>query len=287
MIVGFEDYAGQGRALAAALAVPLGLAQVHRFPDGESKVSLPAALPRQVVICRSLDHPNDKLIELMLAATAARELGAEHLTLVAPYLCYMRQDAAFAPGEAVSQRIVGEFLAGLFDRVITVDPHLHRTPRLDLVVPAKQTIALSAAQAMGEFLRGRIPDAFVLGPDAESEPWAAAVAGPGALQFAACNKTRNGDRDVEIRLPPVPLGGRAVVLVDDVASTGHTLATATRLCLQLGAASVDVLVTHALFVGDAVADLRRAGVRDIWSTDSVTHASNVLPLARVIASALA
>ena len=107
------------------------------------------------------------------------------------------------------------------------------------------------------------------------------------MQFAACNTPRNGDRDVEIRLPPVPLGGRAVVLVDDVASTGHTLATATRLCLQLGAASVDVLVTHALFVGDAVADLRRAGVRDIWSTDSVTHASNVLPLARVIASALA
>jgi ribose-phosphate pyrophosphokinase len=286
MVVGFEDYAGQGSALAAALAVPFELARVHRFPDGESKVTLPAALPRQVVICRSLDHSNDKLVELMLAATTARELGAEHLTLVAPYLCYMRQDAAFAPGEAVSQRIVGQFLAGLFDRVVTVDPHLHRTPRLDLVVPAKQAIALSAAQAMGEFLRGRVADAFVLGPDAESEPWAAAVAGPGGLQFAACNKTRNGDRDVEIRLPQVPLGGRAVVLVDDVASTGHTLATAAKLCLQQRAASVDVLVTHALFVGDAVADLRRAGVRDIWSTDSVTHASNVLPLASMIANAL-
>jgi len=286
MVVGFEDYAGQGKALAAALAMPFELARVHRFPDGESKVRLPATLPRQVVLCRSLDHPNDKLVELLLAATTARELGAEHLTLVAPYLCYMRQDAVFAPGEAVSQRIVGEFLAGLFDRVVTVDPHLHRTPRLDLVVPAKQAIALSASQAMGEFLRGRIPDAFVLGPDAESEPWAAAVAAPGGLPYAACNKTRNGDRDVEIRLPQVPLGRRAVVLVDDVASTGHTLATAARLCLQQGAASVDVLVTHALFVGDAVADLRRAGVRDIWSTDSVTHASNVLPLASMIADAV-
>ena len=287
MLIGFHDYERQSRDLAAALGAPLEFARVHRFPDGESKLTLPVPLPADVVFCRSLNAPNDKLVELMLAANAARELGAERLTLVAPYLCYMRQDTAFSPGEAVSQRIAGTFLAGLFDRVLTVDPHLHRTARLSDAVPAREVVSLSAAGEMGAFLQARFEDAFVLGPDAESLQWAAAVAAPGGFEVAACQKTRTGDREVEVRLPEIALAGRAVVLVDDVASTGRTLATAAGHCARRGAKSVDVMVTHALFVGDAVAELRRAGVREIWSTDSVTHASNVLPLAGTIARGLA
>jgi ribose-phosphate pyrophosphokinase len=286
IIIGFDDYAGQCRGLAAALGVPLEFARVRRFPDGESLVKLPSSLPEDLVFCRSLDQPNDKLIEMMLAARTARENGARELTLVAPYLCYMRQDAAFHPGEAVSQRIVGRFLADLFDRVLTVDAHLHRTQRLEAAVPARSAIALTAAPAIGEFLRERAPDAFVLGPDSESGQWAAAVAVPGRLEHAVCSKTRRGDHEVEIRMPAVALSGRRVVLVDDVASTGRTLAAAAVQCLARGAAGVDAFVTHAILGGDAVAVLRRAGVREIWSTDSVTHTSNVLPLAALIAGHL-
>ena len=286
IIIGFDDYAGQCRSLAAALGVPLELAQVRRFPDGESLVRVPASLPEEAVLCRSLDRPDAKLVELMLAARAAGELGARRLTLVAPYLCYMRQDAAFHPGEAVSQRIIGRFLADLFDRVVTVDPHLHRTHRLDTAVPARSALALTAAIAIGEFLREHAPDAFVLGPDSESAQWAAAVAVPGRLESAVCTKTRHGDRDVEVRLPAVALAGRRVVLVDDVASTGRTLATAASQCLDRGASGVDVFVTHAILAGDAAAELRRAGVGQLWSTDSVAHASNVLPLAGLIAEHL-
>jgi ribose-phosphate pyrophosphokinase len=286
IIIGFDDYAGQCRGLATALGVPLEFAQVRRFPDGESLVSVPASLPEEAVLCRSLDRPDAKLVELMLAARAARDIGARHLTLVAPYLCYMRQDAAFHPGEAVSQRIVGRFLADLFDRVVTVDPHLHRTARLGAAVPARTAIALTAASAIGEFLRERAADAFVLGPDSESEQWAAAVAVPGRLEHAVCSKTRRGDRDVELRLPAVTLAGRRVVLVDDIASTGRTLAAAAAQCLDRGASGVDVFVTHAILGGDADAQLRLAGVGEVWSTDSVTHASNVLPLAGLIAGHL-
>jgi ribose-phosphate pyrophosphokinase len=102
-----------------------------------------------------------------------------------------------------------------------------------------------------------------------------------------CRKLRRGDRDVVVDVPPARIAGRAVVLVDDMASTGTTLAVAARRCLALGAATVDTLVVHGLFVGDAVADLRRAGVRNVWSTDSVLHATNVLPLAGLLAGALA
>lgn len=286
IVIGFEDYAGQGRGLAAALGVPIEFAQLRRFPDGESLVRLPATLPAEVVFCRSLDQPNDKLVELMLAAWTAREQGARRLTLVAPYLCYMRQDMAFHPGEAISQHIVGGFLAGLFERIVTVDPHLHRTEHLAQAVPAQRADALTAAHAIGEYIGHRIQNAFVLGPDSESEQWAQAVAAPGGLQHAVCTKVRRGDREVEIRMPEADLSGRHVVLVDDVASTGRTLAAAARLALARGAASVDVFVTHAILGGDAAAELRLAGVRETWSTDSVSHASNVLPLAPLIADQL-
>ena len=114
-ILGFSDYAEPSQRLASELGARHALIDVHRFPDGESKITMPPALAGHLVFCRSLDHPNDKLIELLLAARTARASGATTLTLVAPYLCYMRQDIAFHPGEAISQRIVGRMLADMFD----------------------------------------------------------------------------------------------------------------------------------------------------------------------------
>ena len=127
LVLGFPSYTAQARGIAAKAALGYADIALRRFPDGESLVRLPDTLPEQVVFCVSLDDPNAKLIELELAAQTARSLGARTLTLVAPYLCYMRQDSAFRPGEAVSQRIIGALLARHFDSVITVDAHLHRT----------------------------------------------------------------------------------------------------------------------------------------------------------------
>ena len=124
LILGFPDYEQQAHDLASALDAPVCIVDLHRFPDGESLVRIPASLPQRVVLFRTLDNPNNKLIELMLCSTTARALGAKHITLVAPYLCYMLQDQAFHPGEAVSQRIVGQFIETLCDSLITVDPHL-------------------------------------------------------------------------------------------------------------------------------------------------------------------
>ena len=287
LVLGFADYAAPAQRLADRLRVPCGQVTVHRFPDGESRVTVPVPVPARIALCRSLDRPNDKLVETILAAAAARQHGADTVTLVAPYLPYMRQDAEFTPGDAVSQRIVGALLAERFDAVVTVDPHLHRVATLGEAVPAKRAIALSAAALFGDYLAPRAPDALLVGPDEESAQWLAAAAAGHRFETAVCRKVRRGDRDVAVDVPPAHLAGRAVVLVDDMASTGTTLAVAARRCLALGAATVDALVVHGLFVGDAVGDLRRAGVRHVWSTDSVLHATNVLPLAGLLAGALA
>jgi ribose-phosphate pyrophosphokinase len=91
---------------------------------------------------------------------------------------------------------------------------------------------------------------------------------------------------VDVSLPDSDVRGRAVVLMDDVASTGRTLAVAARAALAQGAASVDVVVTHALFVGDALDQVRAAGVRHVWSTDCVPHVSNVITVVPLLATAI-
>ncbi|MGA8261451.1 MAG: ribose-phosphate diphosphokinase [Arenicellales bacterium] len=285
-VLGFPEYAGQSKKLAAELGVPCELVDIHRFPDGESRVRLPIGLPPHVVFCRSLNQPNDKLVELTLAAGTARELGARRLTLVAPYLCYMRQDTAFEPGEAVSQAIVGRWLGGLFDRVITVDPHLHRTATLDKALPDTEAIALSAAPLMADYVRG-LPDVPVLvAPDGEAEQWVAQIARLSGAAFSVATKQRRGDRDVSVELDDGKLEHRVAVLVDDIISTGETMAAAVRLARSAGAREIHCLVTHPLFCEGALERLTEAGAHTIISSDSISHDTNRLRLAPLIAPAV-
>ncbi len=286
LLLAFDDEARLAGALATELGWRLAMIDRHPFPDGETRLRLPPRLPAHTVLLRGLQQPNAKLAELMLAAAGARELGAERLTLVSPYLAYMRQDIAFTPGEVVSQRHLGRLLAAWFDAVITVDPHLHRVATMDEVVPGRRGVALSAARLMGAWVAARVPGALLIGPDEEAGQWVGVAAEAHGLQHAVCRKQRHGDRDVDVALPSVDVAGRAVVLFDDVSSTGHTLVAAARGVLSQGAASVDTAVTHALFVDDAVAQVHAAGVRHVWSSDCVPHPSNVVTVVPLLAAAL-
>lgn len=286
MLLCFEDEQAIARRAADATGLSLACITRHRFPDGELRLRLPDPLPPQVVIWRGLHRPNEKLVELLLAARTARTLGVRHLSLVTPYLAYMRQDMAFRPGEAISQRVVGAFLADLFDAVITVDPHLHRVATLEEAVPVRNAIVLSGAPLLSDFIAGQRQDVVLVGPDEESLQWVAQAAQRHQWAHSVCRKTRHGDHHVDIELPSLPVAGRAVVLMDDVASSGHTAAQAAWGLLRAGAASVDVAVTHALFADGATELLYEAGVGTIWSTDTIPHPSNAVSIVPAMADAL-
>lgn len=286
ILLHFDDETALAGRIAVAADMPLACVVRHRFPDGEIRLRLPAILPPRVILLRSLNDPNEKLVELLLAARTARELGAVCVELVAPYLAYMRQDVAFAPGEAISQRIVGSLLGSLFDGVVTFDPHLHRVDRLDAVVPVRRALALSGAPLLADLIASKLKNPLLVGPDAESRQWVATAAARHGFDSAVCAKVRHGDLDVSIELPPLDARGRNVVLIDDVASSGRTLARATALLLARGAATVDVAVTHALFAGDALQFMATAGVREVWSTDCIAHPSNAVGIAPLVAEAL-
>ena len=279
LVLGFAESAVLADAIARHLNTDCAVIDIHTFPDGESRVRLPTGLPPKVVLCRSLDHPNDKLVELLLAAQCARELGATEVSLVAPYLCYMRQDRAFQPGEAVSQRIIGRLLAQICDGLVTADPHLHRVHSLAEAVPVSPAVAISAAPLMGEFLAARSTAPLLVGPDRESEQWVSEASRRAGLDYVVAHKTRHGDRSVSVELPARDYAGVPTVLVDDVASSGHTLAEAARYYQH-------ELRHHPLFAGDALAVLRAAGVSEVWSSDSIAHPSNAFSLAPALAAAV-
>ncbi|WP_298832231.1 ribose-phosphate diphosphokinase [uncultured Piscinibacter sp.] len=290
MLLAFADERELATRLAGEIGCELAFVDEHRFPDGEIRLRLPPVLPERVVVLRGLQQPNDRLVQLLLTARTARTLGARRLTLAAPYLAYMRQDIAFQPGEAVSQRIVAGFLGGLFERVVTIDPHLHRIASLDEVMPGAQGVALTAAPLLGAWIAAQWPAAsppLLVGPDEEAEQWVRAAGEATGLQGVICRKTRRGDRDVVVELPAHEVAGREVVIIDDLASTGHTLVQAATMLRERGVTAIDVAVVHALFGGNAVELLKANGIRRIWSTDAVPHASNVISVAPLLARAIA
>ena len=286
LVLSLPDYLEPAQRLASKLGSTYQTIGVHRFPDGEYRVTVPTQATGHIIICQSLDHPNEKLVALLLAIQALRSGKVERISLVAPYLCYMRQDKAFHPGEAISQQVIGRFLAELVDDLITVDAHLHRVETLQQAVPLKNAINLSAASELGAFLRQQHIQPLLLGPDSESQQWVQQIAAEGNYEWAVATKQRHSDVDVCITLPEINFQNRTIVLVDDVISTGHTLAQTTTELNKAGAKHVYCLVTHALFADGALELLHETGIKDIWSSDSINHPTNIINLAELFTTQL-
>ena len=274
--------------LASRLGLSLQEIALHRFPDGEMRVTVGRAASTTIIYA-SLDQPNDKLVAILFAAEALRRGGTRRLVLLAPYLCYMRQDAAFHEGEAISQKAVGRLLAATVDRVITVDAHLHRTTDIRAVFPGIEAENLSAMPAIANALRitGIDPATIVVGPDAESRPWVSDLAGRLGLAHAVAQKIRRGDRAVDIGFAePASVAGRPVLLVDDIVSSGGTLIACAKALSAAGAKAIDAVITHALFPPEMAIEFADSGIRSIRSTSSVPHPTNAIPLDDIFVAAL-
>jgi len=273
--------------LGAALGFACTAVAVHRFPDGESLVRVGRSDPAALLYC-SLNSPNAKLVEVLLAASALRNMGARHVVLVAPYLGYMRQDRAFEEGQAVSQRVIGELIASALDGLVTVDPHLHRTPRLADVVPGIVAVNVPAAATIAGALAAFVsPGTLLVGPDEESRQWIEAVAAPLGLEAMTGRKVRHGDRKVEIELPDINrVSGRSVVLVDDLVSSGATLIDCARQLRNAGAVSTAAAATHCLASEADLATLAAEGIGPLLATDTVPSPISSISMAGALAAAI-
>lgn len=274
-------------SLAGMLRADVGPVKFHHFPDGETYVRFDTDVTGKTVwlVC-TLDRPDPKFVPLMITAETAKDLGASRVGLIAPYLAYMRQDTRFRPGEAVSSAYFASVLSCIVDAMVTVDPHLHRRSSLNEIYRIPTAI-VHAAPIVADWIRREIAKPLLVGPDAESEQWVAEVAKLADAPHIVLRKNRRGDRDVEVSVPDVERrSGHTPVLVDDIASTAHTMIETVGHLRRAGMSPPVCVAVHAIFAGDAYQQLEAAGVSRIVSCNTIPHPSNALDLTRIIASQL-
>lgn len=281
---GSDDLAA---SIAQRLDESLGTLAWRRFPDGESYIRLHEdPQGRDVVILARLDHPDDKLASLLFAADLVRELGARRVGLVCPYLPYMRQDMRFSPGEAVTSRPFARWISAEFDWLVTVDPHLHRYARLDEIYSIDSQV-VEAAPALADWIAAQVDDPVLIGPDGESEQWVSAVAALRDLPWRVFSKKRHGDRNVSLQLPDLAgLAGHTPVLVDDIISSGTTMAEAARHLTEAGFRAPLAVGVHGLFGEHARETLASAGLARIVCTNTVDVPEASIDLAPLLAEAV-
>ena len=283
----FPDDEAFARHLSSHLDVELGQLHWHRFPDGESLMTLRTdCRDRDVLVLCSLSKPDIKSMPLYFCATTARELGARRVSLIAPYLAYMRQDHRFDPGQSISALSYAEFLSTIFDSLITIDPHLHRIHELESIfsIPA---VTISSMPAVAEWIRANVANPVLIGPDMESAQWVEQVAGALDAPCVVLEKTRKGDRNVSVTdVPAAAVRGRSPVILDDIASSGHTMAEVLKRLAGIGVHDATCVVVHAVLAEGAEASLRAAGAKQVVSTNTVPHSTNQIDVAPLLAAGL-
>ena len=252
------------------------------FPDGETYLKvLTAVRDRDCIILADLSQPDGKFLPLVFLSETLQELGARSVGLLAPYLCYMRQDRRFADGEAVTSRIFSNLVSGHFDWLVTVDPHLHRYHSLDEIYSIPSRV-VQGAPLLSQWLAGE-KNVFLVGPDAESEQWVAKIAGLCGHPFIIGEKQRLGDRQVEIRLPDLAkFTGQTAVIIDDVIASGHTVLECIKSLRANGIASVDCACIHGIFAGHVDRILKTQGLGRLISCNTIVHSSNRLDVSDLL-----
>ncbi|ALO45028.1 ribose-phosphate pyrophosphokinase [Pseudohongiella spirulinae] len=275
------------RSLSKLLGWQQGQAIIRQFPDGETYIRiLDDVRDKKAVILSQLHHPDETTLPMLLMADTLRDLGAEKVGLIAPYLAYMRQDKRFNEGEGVSSHYYSRLISAHLDWLLTVDPHLHRIHDLSEVYSIP-SLSLTAVAPMAGWIRENVDRPLIIGPDSESEQWAARVAELAGAPCEVLTKQRLGDRDVKISLPHVDRYlDYTPVLVDDMISTGRTMIQAAGHLTSAGMRAPICVVVHGLFSPGARQELQDSQLT-VVTCNSIPDASNKIDLAPLLGEGLA
>ncbi|MFZ0005320.1 MAG: ribose-phosphate diphosphokinase [Methanoregula sp.] len=272
----------KSQILAARIATALNTTVVDvkfsRFPDGELYLAA-GKLDDETVIVGSITD-SDALIQLLLLIDAC-EGSKNHLVL--PYMGYARQDKRFRDGEPISARaIAGLFGEGIKD-CITVN--IHEPSVLNYFkVPVTN---ISLAGDIGDCIASMgLSDPLILAPDDGALAFAESVASKGGWDYDHLEKTRLSG--VEVKMAPKKLcaASRPVVIVDDIISTGGTIATASNMLYKQGATDVYAICVHGVLIGGAYTHLKVGEVRDICCSDTIERSCSRFSAAKSIAAAI-
>ncbi len=267
-----------GRRVAEILGVDFVEPEFTTFPDGELRVQIPEFHDDLAVLIQTT-YPNDKIIELFLLQDALREMGVKKIITVVPYFGYSRQDKIFNPGEAISARAMAKHIELESDAFIGID--LHADSILSwFSIP---TMHKHATKPIAEWLKERKVD-MVISPDKGGFKRAMYVADATGVEFDYLEKTRLSGTEVVIKPKNLDANGRRIAIVDDIISTGGTIARAAEQLRAQGAEKIYAVCTHGLFIGKAMENMKK--VDEFAATDTIESENSRISVAGVFAKAI-
>jgi ribose-phosphate pyrophosphokinase len=287
MLLSGNAHPALAEGLARELKVPLTTAEVGAFADGETRVRVAEDVRGASVFVVQPTCPpvNDHLMVLALLADAVRAAGAARVTGIVPYFGYARQEQRTRPGDPRSAQVVGRLLGGVgLDHLVTLDLH---APALESALPMPATL-LHAEEVFLPRVKGwGIRDLVVVAPDAgglkRAQRYALALGAP--LAVIAKERPRP-----DSAAPLQVLGdveGHVCLVVDDMASTGRTLAGAVEALRTAGAKEVHAVFTHAVMAPGAVDRLSAAQFGKVLTSDSIPVSAvpwlEIVPIAPLVA----
>jgi len=264
MIIGCSNGKEMGKFIAKHLHRSYSSLDVSHFPDGELNLRFQVPVKgKQIVLVQSFHGTHgildSQIMEVLFAAETAKDLGAKKVTLVAPYFPYLRQDKRFRPGDCISQQALAALIRLYVDAICIVDPHLHRIHSLKKIFGI-ESHRVTADPLIAEYIKHKVKNPLIIGPDGESYQWAQATAKMIGCESAIMEKTRYSARHVSSKLnKEIDIGKHTVVMVDDIISTGHTLLEAIKDVQKLGAQKIVCIGVHAVFAENALQKIKKTG----------------------------
>ena len=279
-----EDLA---KKLAKRLKAGFISSELRIFPDGESKITIHAKPKKgKIVIVNSTYPPVDSnLMQMLSLISKARQFSSDIVSVI-PYLGYARQDREFLPGEVVTLSVITKLLkASGASKVIVVDIH-SQTGLKHFDIPVKNVSAVQ--ELVNYFKKLKLKDPLVVSPDLGGAARAEEFAALYGTDFIALKKQRDRKTGkVEIMTSNLDgVKGRDLVLVDDMISTGGSIVKATEFLKKQKCGKVYVACTHALLIDNAEKKIRKAGISEIISTNTIPGNTSVVDVSGIIAKAI-
>lgn len=272
LVASFQWSADMGDDVANALGLTHVVLESKQFPDGESYIRYPVDLTKYeglILVQRAYPNQDSRLMQLMLAVHAARDLGVNEIHIVLPYLPYSRQDRRFRDGEPISLLTVLTLLSSLgVSSIITVDVHKPEAFRVSNV----KCVNVEPFELYADRLKS-VNNAVLLSPDLGSL-WRVKKVSEylGGVPYSYFEKFR--DRitgEVTMRPRELDVKGKEVFIIDDIIATGGTIIEASKILKELGAARIHVVATHCLLLNMADSKILNAGVSSITCSNTILN----------------
>ncbi len=249
LIAAFPAVNEIGKRVARELKAEYTEIKSRNFPDNEFHLKLQKNPKNNtVVIINSITKdPDEKLIETILAGGVAKDYRAKKVILVATYLPYLRQDRHFLRYDSFSAKHILKLL-NQFDKILVVDPHLHRIHKMNQLSRKADNITVNSVVA--QYIKKRFKNDFtIVGPDAESFQWSKNIAEILGKKVVILKKTRLGDR--KIKQKEREFGSKNIIIIDDIISTGRTILGVVEMAKKQGAKKIVCIGIHGVLCDGA------------------------------------